>query len=492
MPRELDILLVNVGGTKRQVYQDLSMEFSAIDPPFWAALTAGYLRKHGFSVDILDANVRNLGQEESAEEILKAGARLTAIVVYSQQANTCTPIMTAVGLLCRKLKQRCPDIRLILTGWHPSALPERTLREESCDMVAQGEGFYTLRALLEGKPLEKVPGLWWKEGQDIRHTPRPKPVQDLTGELDEVAWDLLPIGSGQYRGFNWMCLQSLETRDRCASMLTSLGCPFKCRFCAIHATFGERRVRYWSPEWTLQQMETLAKRYGVRHINLNDELFVFNKEHYLPIAEGLIRLGLDLNICAFARVDRVDAMDASELRTLKKAGFNWFKFGIESANARILKLSNKGSYDKEVIRRVVAKVHDAGIDLCANFVFGLPGDDWETMQETLNLAFELNCSFPSFFCAMALPGADLYEESERKGVLPPTWLGYASQGYHFQPLPTEHLSSADVVRFRDYAFDAYFKNPRLLAKIEARFGRTARGHIEAMTRHRLKRKLLGD
>jgi hypothetical protein len=115
------------------------------------------------------------------------------------------------------------------------------------------------------------------------------------------------------------------------------------------------------------------------------------------------------------------------------------------------------------------------------------------MQETLSLAFELNCAFPSFFCAMALPGSELYEDALRKGIaLPEKWVGYASQGYEFQPLPTETLSAADVLRFRDYAFDSYFKNPRYLDMVGRRFGPTAREHVEAMTRIRLRRKLLGD
>src|SRR3989339_301986 len=148
MADRLDILFVNVGGTKKRIYQELSKDFAAVDPPFWAALTAGYVRRKGYTVDILDAGVLNLDFEETAEEVKRRNARFTAIVVYSQQANTCTPIMTAVGELCRAIKARDPGIKLILTGWHPSALPQRTLEEEACDMVAQGEGFATILGLL--------------------------------------------------------------------------------------------------------------------------------------------------------------------------------------------------------------------------------------------------------------------------------------------------------------------------------------------------------
>ena len=75
------------------------------------------------------------------------------------------------------------------------------------------------------------------------------------------------------------------------------------------------------------------------------------------------------------------------------------------------------------------------------------GDTYDTMQDTLNLALELMPAFPSFFCAMAIPGSKLYENAlqTNRGDLPDSWLGYASQGYELKPLPTEHLRAAQVL-----------------------------------------------
>jgi anaerobic magnesium-protoporphyrin IX monomethyl ester cyclase len=491
MKSNLDIVLVNVGGTRKQVYQDLSKVFSAIDTPFWAALTAGYLRNKGFNVDILDANTLNLDFDETAEALVKANPKYVAIVCYSQQANVSAPVMVAVGQLCRKIKESNPEISLILTGWHPSALPERTLREEACDFLVKGEGFHTLAALLAGKVFSKIPGLWWKDGSEILCGPDPENIQDLTSALPDVAWDLLPMDS--YRAFSWMCLRDFSERTRFASVFTSLGCPYKCSFCAIHATYGEHKIRYWSPDWVLRQIDILVKKYGVKHLNMHDELFVSNPKHYMPIAQGLIERGYDININAFARVDILARADIKNLMTLKKAGFHWLKLGIETGNTRIRANVGKNAYNVDDVRTAVTKAHSVGIDFCANFMFGLPGDDYDSMQDTLDLAFELMPAFPSFFCTMAIPGSDLYKEALERGTsLPDTWLGYASQGYEFEPLPTEHLTAEQVLEFRDYAFDAYFRNPKYLHMIETKFGTTAKEHIKEMTAIRLKRKLLGD
>ena len=488
-----DILLINPGGSRKRIYQDLSKDFSAVDTPFWAILTAGYLRSNGYTVGVLDANAENIDYDETVTRIQKLDPKYIAIICYSQQANVCTPIMFGVGELCRKIKEKIPKKNLILTGWHPSALPNRTLQEESCDFVVQGEGFYSLRDLLSGKDFSEIPGLWWEESGVVKNNCRPANVPDLTKELSDVAWDLLPMNNDKYRAFNWMCLGDLKSRNRFVSMFTSLGCPFRCNFCAIHATYGERKLRCWSTEWVLNQFDLLINKYNIKNINLHDELFIFKYDHYYPIAKGILERGYNLNIAAFARVDILDKLPIEKLLFIKHAGFNWFKLGIESCNKEIIKKNNKGNFDKDTILRVVKKVHNAGINLCANFMFGLPGDTMKTMQDNLDFALELKCAFPSFFCTMAIPGSELYELALKNGTpLPNSWLGYASQGYEFFPLPNESLSSTEVLKFRDYAFETYYTNQGYLYMIEKKFGKEAGEHIKDMTSIKLKRKFLGD
>lgn len=484
----LDLLLVNVGGTKRRVYQGLSKDYSAVEPPFWAILTAGFIRNKGYEPDLLDANAKNLDIEKTAEEIVKRRPTLTNIVVYGQQPAASTQLMDGVGELCRKIKWFDKRRKIILTGLHPSALPERTMREEVCDYVGQGEGFHTLLGLLEGRPLRDVPGLWWREGTAILSNPRAQNIKDLDGELRDVAWDLLP-NPETYKAHNWHCLHDLESRTRYASISTSLGCPYTCTFCSIHATFGERNVRFWSPEWVLRNIDELVQKYGIRNLKFIDELFIFNPDHYLPIAQGLIERGHNLNIFAYARIDSVRE---EHLNTLKTAGFNWLGLGIESGNPQVRKeISKKIEQDK--IRTVVRKVKDAGINICGNFMFGFPTDNFDSMQETLNLALELNCEYPNFYCAMAYPGSQLYGDTLRRGTpLPETWTGFSQHSYECLPLPTEHLTAAQVLQFRDYSFNTAFTNPRYLDMIERKFGPKARRHFEEMTKIKLKRKLLGD
>ncbi len=484
----LDILLVNVGSTRKRVYQDLSRDFSAIEPPFWAALTAGFIRKRGYDVRILDANAENFSIEETVDMIKDYNPRLTGIVVYGQHPSASTQLMTGVGILCKEIKSRGVDGKLILTGLHPSALPERTLKDESCDFVAEGEGFHTLFGLLDNHPLSSIPGLWWRESSGIAHNPRAKNIENLTEELGDVAWDLLPFG--KYKAHNWQCLDNLNLRKNYASLSTSLGCPFKCDFCSISKTFGERKTRYWNPDWVVKQISTLNEKHDVKVFKLIDEMFLLNPNHYLAIADGLIERGLGdkINIWAYARVDTTKE---AHLEKLRKAGFRWLCYGFESGNDKILKDVHKGNFTREDMIRLNEKVRSSGINVLGNYMFGFPDDDIKSMQETLSLALEQNCEFDNFYCATAWPGSKLYEDTIKNGIkVPERWEDYAQHSYNFQPLPTRNLSASEVLRFRDDAFFTYFTSQNYLKMIESRFGADAKKHIEDMTRVRLRRKIL--
>jgi hypothetical protein len=87
----------------------------------------------------------------------------------------------------------------------------------------------------------------------------------------------------------------------------------------------------------------------------------------------------------------------------------------------------------------------------------------------------------------------MYHLAQRNGwALPGSFEGYAFLSYESEPLRTKHVTAAEVLRFRDDAWQRYFTNPAYLALVETRFGAVERNNVEDMTRIRLKRKLLGD
>jgi anaerobic magnesium-protoporphyrin IX monomethyl ester cyclase len=141
----------------------------------------------------------------------------------------------------------------------------------------------------------------------------------------------------------------------------------------------------------------------------------------------------------------------------------------------------------------VRKVQRAGINIIGNYIFSLPEDTVDTMQETLDLALGLNCEFANFYSAMAYPGSPLYHQALAEGwQLPEKWSGYSQHAVDSLPLPTRHLTAAEVLRFRDDAFHRYFTHQPYLDMVRNKFGEATVVHIRDMTAHRLERAYAGS
>lgn len=484
--RRIDIALIKPA-SRKLVYGELSnFELTAIEPPLWGAILAGYLRKLGYSVVLYDEEVQGWSHEETAREIQNVKPHLAVVVVSGTNPSASTMNMSGAGEITTLLKQLDPEIKTMLAGLHPSALPERTAKEESADFVCQGEGFYTIPKLIDalknnGDNFE-IEGLCYKQDESIVLNPRPAMVQDLC-EVGQPAWDMLPME--KYRAHNWHCFDNIDNRNSYAVIYTSLGCPFKCSFCCINALFGKNTIRYRSTDDVVDEIDFLVNSYGIRNIKIIDEMFAMNERRVIELCDKIIERKYDLNMWAYARVNTVTE---PMLVKMKQAGINWLAYGFESGSKRVIEDVTKG-YKMEQVRDVVKMSYDLGFHICANYIFGLPEDDYDSMNETLALMFDINAEYANIYSAMAYPGSQLYEMAvENNWQLPDSWHGYSQYGYESQPLPTKYLSGGQVLAFRDYAFDAYHKSPRYLAMMRTKFGDKTVAYIKTMTSMKLERK----
>jgi len=487
---KLDLLIINPGNA-RKVYQALGTGLAAKEPPVWSGMIAKFARQKGFSVAILDANAEDLSPAETAARVAEINPRLVTLVVYGHQPSASTQNMPAARAVSNAIKAHTPDVPLLMLGGHVSSLPERTMQEETVDFVCEGEGVYTVEALLHAlkssssPDWSKVPGLWYRDKGGLCHNPRSAIVKDMDSELDGQAWDLLPMNL--YRAHNWHCF-GVPSREPYAAIYTTLGCPFNCTFCCINAPFGGSGYRRRSPKRVLAEIDLLVTEYNVRNIKIADELFVLHEDHVKGICDGLIERDYGLNIWAYARVDTIDRPGL--LDKLRAAGITWLALGIESGSERVLTDAHKKT-DIKKIYEAVEKIHAADIHIIGNYMFGLPEDDQESMRETLDLAKELNCAFANFYSAVAYPGSQLYREAvEKNWVLPESWSGYSQHAYDTLPLPTKYLTGPEVLKFRDAAFNEYFKNPVYQDSIKEKFGDTVSSGIQEILKKELKRKFV--
>lgn len=488
--KALDCCVIHPGG-RETIYQSLGGSLTAVEPPLWCRLIAGHVIDRGFSTEIIDSDAEELSSGAVAERVGALKPRLVVIVAAGHQPSASTQSMVSAGRIATAIKRLFPDFPIVMLGGHVSALPERSLREEDVDFVCKGEGPATVVGLLTalhegaGDPrLEKIPGLvYWDDGH-AKVNPSARLIEDLDGELHGRVWDKLPMT--KYRAHNWQCFGAPETRQPYASIYTTLGCPYKCSFCCINAPFDSNRYRRRSPDAVAAEVIYLRDVHGVRTFKIIDEMFVLNEAHVYAICDRLIAAGGDFNIWAYARVDTVKV---GQLDKLRRAGVRWLALGIESGSAHVRDGAQKALKSADILG-VVRAIQGAGINVIGNYIFGLPDDDQTSVRETLDLALELNCEFANFYAAMAYPGSRLYSMAVHGGwELPAGWQGYSQHSFETLPLKTDAMSSAEVLRFRDQAFQDYFSAPSYLDMVARRFGAATVREIETMRGVPLRRSL---
>ena len=229
---------------------------------------------------------------------------------------------------------------------------------------------------------------------------------------------------------------------------------------------------------------------GVKNVKIADELFVLNPRHFVKICELIIERGYDFNIWAYSRID---TCKPEYLEILKKAGVNWLGLGIENPNTVLRKEIHKDGFKEVRIADVMSDMRNAGIGIGANYIFGLPMDTEESMQQTFDFAMSNLTEMANFYTAMAYPGSPLHLTARKNGwELPDRYVGYSQHSYHTMNLPNENLEAAQILKFRDDAWMKYHENPDYLNLLEKKYGLHARENVEATTKIKLKRKILGD
>ena len=498
----LDVLFIEPNSS-RSSYQGLADDYAAIETPTWSLLLAQSCRAKGFKPAILDANAERLSDEQALERVKQLNPRLVCFVVYGQNPNSGTVNMSGVISLSKLLHDS--GYKISVVGSHASAKPKELMEYPSIDIVLTNEGVYAMHNLLASdlsdEALREIKGIGFNGvlNPPERIVPQDRMVEDLPG----YAWDLLPYKEKPfdlYRAHFWHAGYKHEDRSPFAAIYTSFGCKFKCQFCMINilnrtdnrddAVSSDFNVmRYWPADFIIKEFDKLHE-YGVKNIRISDEMFFLQKKHYEPILTLLEERNYPLNMWAYSRID---TCRPEFLERFKKVGINWLGLGIEAATKVVRQEVTKGSFRDIDIQTVVKNIKDAGINVGANYIFGFPGENMQNLQETLDLAKEINAEFSNVYCAAALPGSPLHLEAVKNNwPLPETFSEYGFYSYDCKPLPTRHLTPKQVLKFRDDAWTELATDERYLQLVESKFGKQARANIEEQAKLKLRRKLLEE
>jgi radical SAM superfamily enzyme YgiQ (UPF0313 family) len=319
----------------------------------------------------------------------------------------------------------------VMGGPHVSALPEEPLHYEVCDSVVVGEGELALQKIVETKEKGII------KGEPITDLDKvPIPAFDLIN-MDFYVTVRRRIGNSLYSFVNVL--------DRCMSLMSSRGCPFKCCYCYNSSLMYDTPVRYKTPEKTVEEFKLMEKTYKVNAITFLDDDFVLNKKRLEKICELL----QDNKTVYWGCNSRVTDVNKDMLEMLTQAGCVQLAFGIESGNPRILKDILKKQATVEQAQEAVRLCHEFGVVVQSNFMIGNPTETEEEMMDTLRF-MRLNKIDGGIGTSATIPfpNTGIWKWCvENKKI--PEQLNWEMFNYSEYPINMSNVSDEDFVRIRN-------------------------------------------
>ena len=435
--------------TKRVAKQYASRAY--LLPNTSLAYLAAYMEKSGYEVRILDAAALGLTIAEAVEAIREFDPMVLCYSLCTQN------FLNSLNWL-RELKS-ATGITTIAGGFQMDIYPREVVAYQEVDFGVIGEGWETLPELIDTLAargdVDKVRGVCYLREGEYHATP-PRPLSGFS--LDDVpfmARHLLP--NERYT--------TVMTREwPITIMLSSLGCPYRCAYCDVPVKSFTPR----SADGVVAEIEECIRRFGIREILFQDEIFTLERERTLAICEMIRGRGLKISWSIRARPDLVDR---EILKMMKLAGLSKINFGIESGDPEMLKRLRR-NIPLDVIRKAVRWTKEEGITTLGFFMIGFPGETEEGLKKTIRFALELDCDFIQVNKMVPQPPSVFYREVvEKTGI--DYWREYArGNSAILSQLPGigSSFTPAQLDRLQRRFFQSYYYRPAYIFKRLKRVG----------------------
>lgn len=330
------------------------------------------------------------------------------------------------------LKKIRPALRTVFGGVHVSALGGRLLEDyEHIDHLCLGEGEATLCELADGRAPRDIHGLAFRDADTVVVNPKRAHLPDLDA-LPFPAYEKL---QGFPRGYNLPLFSYIQSPG--ATMVTSRGCPYRCSYCDRSVFL--QGFRYNSAEYIYAHMRYVRERFGVRHLNIYDDLFTLNRKRIAALCDMLVDrpLGLQFN-CAV----RVGHADDDLLRMLKAAGCLMVSLGIETGDPDLMEIHKPGVF-LDGVKDMVRRIQAAGLRAKGLFMMGLPGETAASIQKTSDFAMSLGLDDMNMTKFTPFHGAPIWKSVFEEGTLEEDWRQMNCLNFVFVPKTIDSKASLD-------------------------------------------------
>ena len=395
-------------------------------PPPSIAYIAAYLREVGINVELLDCIIEGWNNEELIDEVNEVhtyGMSDEAVADYLAESR---PEIIGLSLvfsqdlrnvckISRVAKKVLPNSIVIVGGLHPTIYPEQTFKhsvldgERTIDFILRGEGEHRLAEFVfnyqEGKIDKNQDGLVGYFGDKLVKNPEIKKIQNLDS-LPLPAYDMLPME--KYFEIN-LPSNPFPKGKRVIEVHTSRGCPINCTFCS--STNYNHSFRARSPKAVYEEIKHYQDTYGVDEIQFMDDNLLLNGGRAEKLFDAI--KPLSTSWCT-PNGTMVITWKPHLMEKAIDSGIYQVTLSVDGLSKETHALTRK-PVDMQNVADKVDAFREKGVLVHGSFVFGIPGENQESILNGLEWVKTLNFTSVAFYIAQPYPGAELYEVELAKG-----------------------------------------------------------------------------
>ena len=286
--------------------------------------------------------------------------------------------------ICDFVSQLPAEICTVVGGYKATEEVEYLFdRSPNIDMVVRGEGEEIIKQIVTGVPSRDIRGLSYRENGRVVHN-EIHPLPDITR---------IPFPDRSLRRHDYSLFQSgiRLTRRTFDTILSTRGCPFKCKFCTLSLNpLGQKRSYTERPvESVVEELKTIKADV----VLFSDDNFFTNPKRSEQLCDLIIENKISKSFGVQARIDI--ARQPRILEKAQKAGFKVFLIGVESPHDRILEQLQKGITQQQ-IRDAFAVLTQYDFYLHGYFIYGNISETEEEMLYIPKFAKEIKADSISF------------------------------------------------------------------------------------------------
>lgn len=431
-------------------------KFSNPQPSIGIAYIAAVLRENGYDVKVVDAYVNEFSLEGILQQIASYAPDIVGISVLTPSAETTYEIS-------KNLRARFPQIKIVMGNMHATLFSDAILSENYADFIIHREGEFTMlefiKTLEAQGELEQVQGISFKKNGTIIDTPVRPHIADLD-TLPFPAWDLFPMEKYSTDPRTEVKRGQVEMQ-----ILATRGCPNQCTFCSSRTerSLGSK-YRMRNPKRVVDEMVYMHETFGSEVFSFMDLAFPLIRQHAVDLCQEIIDRGLHEKVKWITEC-RVKPLDQELLSFMKKAGCVRVCFGIESGNNYILKTLKK-NFDIDDVRTAVKMGRKAKLDVDGMFMIGLPEETESTINDTINLAIEIDVRYAIFNLFVPYPGCELYDVlTSQNKISFENWSDFTSYPTYSGGVPVyvpDSFTKENLMKLQKYAMRKFYFRPKFI------------------------------